>query len=140
MSNQLYLAAKEDILSGNLNLASNTITVALVSNTHYTFSSGHTARSDVSNSAIIAYNNLTNQSVTDGVFDADDVTFANVPSGTVTDIILYHNTGDAENNGADQSSSRLLGYIDTAIGFPLTASNTTITVEFSNLANKIFTL
>ena len=132
MANALYPAAKEDFLSGNLNLASNTITVALVSNT-YTFSAGHLSRADVPNTSIISTVNLASKSVANGVFDATDPVFPTVSGNTVTSILIYHNTGT-------QSTSRLIGFVDTATGLPLVPAGLDITIQFSNLANKIFTL
>ena len=44
MSNILYPKAKEDFLAGNLNLSSNTVTIALVDTGVYTFSSAHEDR------------------------------------------------------------------------------------------------
>lgn len=132
MSNALYPAAKEDFLRGNLNLVSNTINVSLVSNT-YTFSAGHTSRADVPNNAIIDTATLVGKSVANGVFDATDITYITVTGNTVSSVLIFHDTGD-------QSTSRLIGYVDTANGLPITPTGLNITLQFSNLANRIFTL
>jgi len=140
MANQLYPKAKEDFLSANLNLTSNTVTIALIDTDVYTFSSSHEDRGDIPNTAVIATTDLTTTTVTSGVFDAADATFTSVTGANSEALILYHNTGDAENNGADQSTSRLIAYIDTATGLPILPNGGDITVRFSDGANKIFAL
>lgn len=140
MANVLYPKAKEDFLNGNLNLSSNTVTLALIDTAVYTFSSAHEDRADVPNTAVVAANNLINQTTTSGIFDADDVIYPAVSGANCEALILYHNTGDAENNGADQSTSRLIGYIDLAAGLPILPNGGDITVRFSESAQKIFAL
>ena len=140
MSNQLYPKAKEDFLSGNLNLSSNTVTLALIDTGVYTFSSAHEDRADVPNTAVISTANLASKTITSGVFDADDATFVSVTGANCEALILYHNTGDAENDGTRQADSRLIAYIDTATGLPILPNGGDITVRFSDGASKIFTL
>ena len=76
MANQLYPKAKEDFLAGNLNLSSNTITLALIDTDIYTFSSAHEDRADINNTAVVSEVALSSKSITNGVFDADDATFS----------------------------------------------------------------
>ena len=78
MANVLYPKAKEDFLAGNLNLSSNTVTIALVDTGVYTFNTAHEDRADVPNSAVVATANLASKTITSGVFDAADVTFTSV--------------------------------------------------------------
>lgn len=139
MANLLYIAAKSDFLTGSLDLVANTVTIALVDSS-YTFDAGHLSRADVPNTAVVAVGNLAGKSVANAVFDASDIIFTSVTGSTVTSILLYHNTGDAEGDATDQSSSRLIGYIDTATGLPINPANVDIVLNFSNLANKIFTI
>ena len=140
MANQLYTKAKEDFLSGLLNLSSNTVTLSLIDTDVYTFSSAHEDRADVPNTAVISTVNLGSKTVTGGVFDAADATFSSVTGANCEALILYHNTGDAENSGGDQATSRLIAYIDTATGLPILPNGGDITVRFSDGANKIFAL
>ena len=58
MANQLYPKAKQALLGGELNLSSNTVTLALVDTDVYTFSSSHEYRSSVPNTAVVATANL----------------------------------------------------------------------------------
>jgi hypothetical protein len=141
MANQLYPKAKEDFLNGNLNLSSNTITIALVDTDVYTFDAElHQFRSNVPNTAVVATANLASKTITDGVFDAADITFTAVSGANCEALILYHNTGNAEADGNRQADSRLIAYIDTATGLPILPNGGDITVRFSNGASKIFAL
>lgn len=133
MANALYPKAKEAFLSGALNLVSNTISIALVDTGVYTYSSSHQYRSDVSNSAVISSTTLSNKSVTNGVFDADDATFSSVTGANCEALLIFQDTGT-------QANSRLIAYIDSATGLPILPNGGDITVVFSNGSNKIFSL
>ena len=135
MANQLYPKAKEDFLAGNLNMSSNTITVAVVDTDVYTFSSAHEDRADVPNSAVVAEANLASKTITSGVFDADDVTFSTVTGANCEALLLYHTDVQGGN-----TTSRLIAYIDTATGLPILPNGGDITVRFSAGASKIFAL
>jgi hypothetical protein len=140
MANQLYPKAKEDFLGGNLNLSSNTVTIALIDTDVYTFSSAHEDRADIPNTAVISTTDLASKTITSGIFDAADATFTSVTGANAEALILYHNTGDAENDGARQADSRLIAYIDTATGLPILPNGGDITVRFSDGVSKIFAL
>jgi hypothetical protein len=135
MANQLYPKAKEDFLSGNLNLSSNTVTMALVDTDVYTFSSAHEDRADIPNSAVVSESALANKVITNGVFDADDATFSSVSGANCEALILYHTNSQGGN-----TASRLIAYIDTATGLPILPNGGDITVRFSSGASKIFAL
>lgn len=135
MANQLYPKAKEDFLAGNLNLSTNTITIALVDTDVYTFSSSHEDRADIPNSAVVSEANLTSTTVSSGVFDAADPTFAAVSGANCEALILYHRDIQGGN-----TSSRLIAYIDSATGLPILPNGGDITVRFSAGASKIFAL
>ena len=135
MANALYPKAKEDFLAGNLNLSSNTITLALIDTGVYTFSSAHEDRADVPNGAVVAEATLASKTITSGVFDADDSTFTSVSGANCEALIIYHT--DTESGNA---ASRLIAYIDTATGLPILPNGGDITVRFSAGASKIFAL
>ena len=136
MANQLYPKAKEDFLAGNLNLSSNTITLALIDTDVYTFSDSHEDRADINNSAVLSTATLTSKTITNGVFDADDATFSNVTGANCEALVIYHT--DVEGTG--NTTSRLIAYIDTATGLPILPNGGDITVRFSAGASKIFAL
>jgi hypothetical protein len=133
MANALYPKAKEAFLNGAINMAANTITLALVDTGVYTYSTAHQFRSDVSNSAIISTATLSNKTITSGVFDADDATFTSVSGANCEALIIFADTGV-------QGTSRLVAYIDSATGLPILPNGGDITVAFSSGANKIFSL
>ena len=133
MANALYPKAKEAFLNGAINMAANTITLALVDTGVYTYSTAHQYRSDVSNSAVISTATLSNKTITSGVFDADDATFTSVSGANCEALIIFADTGV-------QGTSRLVAYIDSATGLPILPNGGDISVAFSSGANKIFSL
>jgi hypothetical protein len=135
MANALYPKAKEDFLAGNLNLTSNTITLALIDTDVYTFSSAHEDRADVPNAAVITEATLASKTITSGVFDADDATFTSVSGVNCEALIIYHTDVQGGN-----TTSRLIAYIDTATGLPILPNGGDITVRFSSGVSKIFAL
>lgn len=135
MANQLYPKAKEDFLAGNLNMSSNTITIALVDTDVYTFSTSHEDRADIPNSAVVAEANLASKTITSGVFDADDALFSTVTGANCEALVLYHTDVQGGN-----TASRLIAYVDTATGLPILPNGGDITVRFSSGASKIFAL
>lgn len=135
MANVLYPKAKEDFLAGNLNLSSNTVTIALVDTGVYTFNTAHEDRADVPNSAVVATANLASKTITSGVFDAADVTFSSVSGANCEALIIYHTDVQGGN-----TSSRLIAYVDSASGLPILPNGGDITVRFSTGASKIFAL
>ena len=148
MSNALYPKFKEALLNqaagtAAINLSSDTnIKVALVnitgSTNAYTYSSSHQYFSSVStNSAAVVstnYATLLNRVVTNGVFDADDQTFATV-SGTnvIGALVIFKDTGTASN-------SPLIAFLDAGAGLPITPNGGSVTVSWDSGANRIFAL
>jgi len=133
MANLIYPLAKQALLSQSpaLDLDSNTIKAALVTGA-YTYSTSHQYYSAVSAAVIGTPATLTNKTVTEGVFDADDVTFNSVTGNQVTKILLYQDTGTA-------STSPLIALFDTAAaGLPITPNGGNITIAWSNDAARIF--
>jgi hypothetical protein len=133
MANALYPKAKEAFLNGSINMVANTITIALVDTGVYTFSSAHQFRNDVSNSAVISSTTLTNKTIANGVFDADDATFSSVTGANCEALIIFTDTGI-------QGTSRLVAYIDSATGLPILPNGGDITVAFSSGSSRIFAL
>jgi len=135
MANVLYPKAKEDFLAGNLNMSSNTITLALIDTDIYTYSAAHEDRADIPNTSVVAEANLASKTITSGVFDAADLTFTTVTGANCEALILFHQDPQAGN-----AASRLIAYIDTATGLPILPNGGDITVRFSSGASKIFAL
>jgi len=133
MANALYPKAKEAFLNGSINMVANTITIALVDTGVYTYSSSHQYRNEVSNSAVISSTTLSNKTITNGVFDADDATFSSVTGANCEALLIFQDTGI-------QSTSRLIAYIDSATGLPILPNGGDISVAFSSGSSKIFAL
>lgn len=75
---------------------------------------------------------LTGKTVTNGVADADDVTFTAVTGDTVRAIVLYK-------SGGSEAASPLIAYIDTSSG-PVTPNGSNIVVTWDSGSNKILKL
>jgi hypothetical protein len=133
MANALYPKAKEAFLNGSINMVANTVTIALVDTGVYTYSSAHQYRNEVANNAVISSTTLSNKTITNGVFDADDATFSSVTGANCEALLIFQDTGV-------QSTSRLIAYIDSATGLPILPNGGDISVAFSSGSSKIFAL
>lgn len=134
MANALYAKGKEKMLSAQINFPSDTIKVALVKNDYAQNLSTDEFYTDISASVIGTPQTLASKTVTGGVFDALDITFAAVPAGSTCEgVVIYKDTGTA-------STSPLLIYVDTITGFPLATSGGDIQVQWDNGAYRIFSL
>jgi hypothetical protein len=143
MANALYPTYKALLLNpGTLgstsgtavDLADDTIKVALVDTGTYTYSAAHDFYDDVSAGVIGTPQTLGSKTTTSGVFDAADVTFTSVSGSTVEAIVIYKDTGTA-------STSCLIAYIDTGVtGLPVTPNGGNITITWDSGASKIFAL
>ena len=133
MANAIYPKYKEALLDAftDIDLQSLTAKVALIDTGTYTYSSAHQFYSDISG-VVGTPQTLTSKSVTNGVFDAADVTFTSVSGNTVEALVIYIDTGTA-------STSRLVAYIDTSVtGLPLTPNGGNVTITWN--ASGIFAL
>lgn len=135
MANSLYDAGRSGFLSGDIDWDANNIKVVLVDNGAYTVNLGsHQFLSDIPSGARIATSgNLASKTTTAGVADAADVTFTAVTGTSVESFVIYQDTGTA-------TTSRLIAYVDTATGLPITPNSGDITLVWDNGANKIFKL
>ena len=133
MANALYPKAKEAFLNGSINMIANTITIALIDTGVYTYSTSHQFRSDISNSAVISTSTLSNKTIANGVFDADDALFSSVTGANAEALIIF-------SDSAIQGTSRLIAYIDSATGLPILPNGGDITVAFSSGSSRIFAL
>ena len=134
MANALYPSFKELLLGGDIDLAADTIKVALIDTGTYTYSSAHDFYNDVSAGVVGTPQTLGSKSITAGVFDAADVTYTAVSGSTVEAYIIYKDTGNV-------ATSPLIAYLDTGqTGLPVTPNGGDITITFDSGASKIFAL
>lgn len=135
MANALFDKGREGFLDGTIDWDTNNIKVVLVDTADYTVNlSTHDNLDDVPALARVATSgNLASKTVTAGVADAADVTLSAVTGDPSEALIIYQDTGV-------ESTSRLIAYIDTATGLPVTPNGGDITIAWDNGANRIFKL
>jgi hypothetical protein len=135
MANALYTKAKQGLIDGSIDLDTDDIRAVLVDGADYTPNlATHQFLSSIPSGARVAVSGaLQNKSVTDGVFDADDIVIAAVSGDQFEYIVLYKHTGN-------DATARLIYLIDTATGLPCTPNGSDITLSWDNGADKIFRL
>jgi hypothetical protein len=136
MANALYAKGKEKLLSSvnAISLDTDTIRVALVDNAYAQNLVTDEFYSSISAHVLGTDQTLTNKTITNGVFDADDVTWTAVTAGATSEgVVIYKDTGSP-------ATSPLLAYIDVITGFPLATNGGNITVQWDNGAFRIFSL
>ncbi len=136
MANALYDKGREGFLDGSIDWDSDVIKAVLIDEALYTVDlANHDNLDDVPAGARVGTpQTLTGKTVTNGVADAADLTFPSVPLHDPVEAILIYKflTGDAD--------SRLIAYINSATGLPVTPNGGDIAVAWDNGANKIFKL
>jgi hypothetical protein len=135
MANALYDFGREGFLDGSIDWDTNNIKLILGDSADYTVNlTTHDNLDDVAGASRVATSsNLASKTKTAGVADAADVLLTSVTGDQSEFILIYADSGV-------ESSSRLICYIDTATGLPVTPNGGNITVQFDNGANKIFKL
>lgn len=139
MANALFDPGREGFLTGEIDWDTAVIKAALVRG--YTFSAAHKFVSEVTGAGgtlVATSGALASKSVTNGVADAADVTYTAVASGAaITSIIIFQSS--AVTGGADVAATaqRLIAYLDTGTGLPVTPNGGDITVAWSNTAGTL---
>ena len=134
MANAWYRKGAEKVLRAQVNFDTDTIKARLVKNTYAQNLSTDEFISSVTAITGSTDQTLANTSVTDGAFDADDITFTAVPAGETSEgVVIYKDTGVA-------GTSPLLMYIDTITGFPLATNGGNVVIQWDNGAYKIVSL
>lgn len=130
MADVIYNSFKRDIMNGSIDLDTDTIKVMLVTSTYTPDQDAHTKRSDITNEVsgtgysaggaalankVVSVDNTDNE----GVFDADDLTWA---SSTITarGAVLYKSRGGAS------TADELICYIDFTTDKSSSSGNFTI--------------
>lgn len=142
MASALFDPGREGFLAGEIDWDTAVIKSALVRG--YTFSAAHKFVSEVTGAGgtlVATSAALGTKTVTAGVADAADVTYTAVASGAaITSIVVFQSS--AVGGGADVAAAaqRVIGFIDTGTGLPVTPNGGDITIQWDNGANKIFKL
>jgi hypothetical protein len=128
----MYTKGKEKILSGNINLTSDTIKAVFLDSADYTPDlANHDFLDDVAGGAIVGTaQTLGSKTFTNGTFDAGDSTFTAVSGDQVEYILIYKDTGSA-------ATSPLICLFDTATGIPATPNGGDLVIAWN--ASGIFT-
>lgn len=133
MANAIYPLYKQALLdaSANVDINDGTVKVALVDTGVYTYSATDEFLTSLTG-VVGTAQTINNTTVTNGVFDGDDVTYTSVSGNTVEALVIYIDTGSA-------ATSRLVAYIDTGVtGLPLTPNGGDVSITWS--ASGIFQL
>lgn len=135
MANALYDLGRQAFLNGGINWLSDDIRGILVDSASYAVNlATHDFLDDIPAPARTAVStSLTGKTSTNGVADANDVTFTTVTGPQSEAVVIYKHTGT-------EATSNLIAYIDTATGLPVTPSGGNISVTWDNASNKIFKL
>lgn len=133
MANAIYPKYKETILGAatNTNLLTGTVKVALIDTGVYTYNAAHQFYSSVTG-VVGTPQTIGSTTVTNGLFDGNDVTYTSVSGNSVEALIIYVDTGSA-------ATSPLVAYIDTSVtGLPVTPNGGDISITWN--ASGIFQL
>jgi len=134
MANALYDTGRNAFLNGDIDYTSDTIKMALVSNSYTPDLANHDFYDDISSNVVGTPQTLANKTASAGVANCDDVNFGLVASGSAINyILLYKDTGTA-------GTSQLIALYDTAVGLPFVTSGAEITIKIDTGANKLFKL
>ena len=135
MANALYDKGRQGFLEGSIDWDTDTIKVVLIDTADYTVNlATHQYLSDIPAAARVATSTaLSGKTVTNGVADAADLTLSAVSGDPSEALVIYQDTGT-------EGTSRLIAYIDTATGLPVTPNGGDINVAWDNGSNKIFKL
>lgn len=142
MASVLFDPGREGFLDGTIDYDTAVIKASLVRG--YSFVASHKFVSDVTGAGgtlVSTSAAFASKTVTNGVADAGDVTFTSVAAGAaIPAVVIYQSS--AVGGGADvaATSQRLICYIDTATGLPVTPNGQNITVTWDNGSNRIFKL
>jgi hypothetical protein len=142
VASALFPDGREGFLDGTIDWDTAVIKCSLFRG--YTFNATHRFVSDVTGAGgqqVATSAALTSKTVTDGVADAADVVFSAVPAGAAIPAIIVFQSS-AVTGGADVAATaqRLIAYIDTATGLPVTPNGQNITVAWDSGASRIFVL
>jgi len=136
MANALYGKGREGFLDGSIDWDTDDIRVILVDMADYPAFSIDVDDNldDIPTAARVKVSDaLASKTVTLGVADAADITLSAVTGDASEALVIYKHTGV-------ESTSRLIAYIDSATGLPVTPSGGDIAIQWDDGANKIFKL
>lgn len=135
MANAIYPKYKEALISGSANsaLSTGTVKAVLIDTADEAYNAADTFLSDITGAGIVGTaQTIGTKTVTNGLFDGDNVTFTGVTGDQAEAILIYIDTGVA-------GTSRLVAWLDTGVtGLPVTPNGGDITITWN--ASGIFQL
>lgn len=133
MANALFDPGREGFLDGTIDFDTDTIEALLVRG--YTFSAAHKFETSLTAAGtIVARFSLASKTATNGIANAAVGLWSLVTAGAaIPNVVLLSNKGSAATN-------RLILYIDTATGLPVTPNGNDINMIWDTGSNKIFKL
>lgn len=138
MTNAVYPAALDGLLTGAIDLDTAVLKAALVRG--YTYDATDITVADVVATGTVNGTSaaLSSVTVSGGVVDASNTTITTTASAVNHALILFQ--ASAVTGGADvaQSSQRLVAYIDTGTDLPIQPGAGTVSVTWDDGVNKIF--
>ncbi len=141
-ANALFDLGREGFLAGEIDWDTAVIKLALIDSADYTVNlATHKFMSSVTAAGIEETSPaLATKTVAAGVADADDTSFTAAAGDPCEAIIIYQSS--AVTGGADvaNTAQRLIAYIDTASGLPVTLNGGNVNVVFDSGSNRIFKL
>jgi len=126
MANAIYPLYKQALLDGAANTDINdlTVKVALVDTGVYTYSATHEFLTSLTG-VVGTAQTINTTTVTNGLFDGDNVTYSGVTGNSVEALVIYIDTTVA-------GTSRLVAYIDSGVtGLPVTPNGGDISITWS---------
>lgn len=129
MANLSYPKYRQALMDNGVDIKDSTIKGVLIDTGAYTYSAAHDFLDDVPSAARIGTpQTLQNKTITNGVLDADDITFSNVTAGTgsaatVEALLLYRDTGT-------EATSELIALYDTVSGLPLALNGSSVKITW----------
>lgn len=132
MANIMYDKAYEAFGNAQINWLADTIKVVLVDTGGYTLNAAtHEFLSDIPSGARIATSAaLTGKANVLGVLDANDSSWPGVTGLSGGAVVIFKDTGTA-------GTSRLIFYLDTASGLPVTPNGGDINIKWNDGTDKI---
>lgn len=124
MTNVIYPKAKESLLQAGINLSSGSVKAAVLTSA-YTYSAAHQYWSSANSAVLGTPQAVGAKTFTNGLFDGNDVVFSALAGGTVTQIVIFVDTGVA-------ATSPLICLFDSGVGsLPLVTDGTDTTTTWS---------
>lgn len=134
MASTVFPKAKEQMLQGGIDLNTSTVKAVLIDTNDHAYNSADEFYSDITGAAIVGTPTaITSKTFTNGVFDGADVTLSSVTGDQSEAVLIFIDTGVP-------STSRLIAWIDSGTGLPVTPGGGDITLAWDSGANKIFAL